>query len=158
MKLFDSIKLGDIKLENRIVMAPMTRSRAENQELAANDLIAEHYAQRASAGLIITEGTHVSPQAIGSINVPNIYTEKQIAGWKKVTHAVHAKGGKIFAQLWHVGRISHPNLLKGNLPLAPSAINPNFRAYTDKGFTETVKPKEMSLAEIEQTILDFQQA
>lgn len=139
-------------------MAPMTRNRADNAERAATELIAEYYAQRASAGLIITEGTHISPMAIGSPNVPDIYTPSQITGWKKVTQAVHANGGKIVAQLWHVGRISHPNLLDGKLPLAPSAVNPNFKAYVRKGFTDTVTPKEMTLADINETINDFAKA
>lgn len=148
----------NLEVKNRVVMAPMTRSRADNEELMATDLIAEYYTQRASAGLIITEGTQISQEAIGYINVPDIYTSKQIEGWKKVTHAVHEKGGKIFAQLWHVGRISHPNVLHGKLPLAPSAINPFWQCYTKNGFTDTVTPKAMSLEEIQQTILDFQQA
>jgi len=158
MKLLEPYNLNGIKLKNRVVMAPMTRSRANNPELAATDLIAEYYEQRSSAGLIISEGTHISPMAIGSINVPDIYTLPQIEGWKKTTERVHAKGGKIFAQLWHVGRISHPDLLGDKLPLAPSAINPNFRAYAAKGFVDTVTPKEMTLKEIHQTIKDFAQA
>jgi len=158
MKLLEPYNLNGINLKNRVVMAPMTRSRANNSELAATDLIAEYYEQRSSAGLIISEGTHISPMAIGSINVPDIYTQAQIEGWKKTTEKVHAKGGKIFAQLWHVGRISHPDLLEGKLPSAPSAINPNFRAYAAKGFVDTVTPKEMTLEEIHQTTKDFAQA
>jgi len=158
MKLLEPYNLNGIDLKNRVVMAPMTRSRANNSELAATGLIAEYYEQRSSAGLIISEGTHISPMAIGSINVPDIYTQVQIEGWKKTTERVHANGGKIFAQLWHVGRISHPDLLGGKLPLAPSSINPNFRAYAAKGFVDTVTPKEMSLEEIHQTIKDFSQA
>ena len=158
MKLLEPYNLNGIDLKNRVVMAPMTRSRANNSELAATGLIAEYYEQRSSAGLIISEGTHISPMAIGSINVPDIYTQVQIEGWKKTTERVHAKVGKIFAQLWHVGRISHPDLLGGKLPLAPSSINPNFRAYAAKGFVDTVTPKEMSLEEIHQTIKDFSQA
>ena len=158
MKLLEPYNLNGINLKNRVVMAPMTRSRANNSELAATGLIAEYYEQRSSAGLIISEGTHISPMAIGSINVPDIYTQVQIEGWKKTTERVHANGGKIFAQLWHVGRISHPDLLGGKLPLAPSSINPNFRAYAAKGFVDTVTPKEMSLEEIHQTIKDFSQA
>lgn len=158
MKLLEPYHSENLDLKNRVVMAPMTRSRADNEALAATDLIAEYYAQRASAGLIISEGTHINEQAIGSIHVPNIYTKEQIDGWKKVTAAVHRKGGKIFAQLWHVGRISHPNLLNGKLPLAPSAVNPQFKAYTRKGFSETITPQAMSTEDIHQTILDFQQA
>ncbi|MGS2741778.1 alkene reductase [Sinomicrobium sp. M5D2P17] len=158
MKLLTKLDSGEFSVKNRVVMAPMTRSRADNEDLAANKLMAEYYAQRSSAGLIITEGTPISNMANGYINVPGIYSEKQIAGWKKVTEAVHRKGGKIFAQLWHVGRISHPDLLDGNLPLGPSAINPYVKAYTKNGFVDTVTPKEMSIHEIQHTILDFKQA
>jgi NADH:flavin oxidoreductases, Old Yellow Enzyme family len=153
--LFSPYSLKDITLDNRIVMAPMTRSRSDNDEKMATELTAKYYAQRASAGLIITEGTFVSPQGIGYINVPSIYTPPQVEGWKKVTQAVHEKGGKIFAQIWHVGAISHPNLLNGELPLAPSAVNPNTQAFTGNGFEDTVKPKAMSIEEIKQTIQDF---
>lgn len=156
--LFSPYSLKDITLDNRIVMAPMTRSRSDNDEKMATELTAKYYAQRASAGLIITEGTFVSPQGIGYINVPSIYTPPQVEGWKKVTQAVHEKGGKIFAQIWHVGAISHPNLLNGELPLAPSAVNPNTQAFTGNGFEDTVKPKAMSIEEIKQTIQDFKNA
>src|ERR1700754_2463607 len=98
-------------LKNRIVMSPMTRNRSDNEENAATELTAQYYEQRASAGLIITEGTYVSREAVGYINVPAIYSEAQVNGWKLVTEAVHKKGGVIFAQLWHVGRLSHPDLL-----------------------------------------------
>ncbi|SDL11578.1 N-ethylmaleimide reductase [Pedobacter sp. ok626] len=158
MKLFETYDLNGLPLKNRIVMAPMTRSRADNAEHVATPLIAEYYSQRASAGLIISEGTHISPMGIGSINIPDIYSKEQIEGWKIVTDAVHQKGGKIFAQLWHVGRISHPDLLNGLLPLAPSAINPNFKAFLKKGFVDTVTPKAMSSAEIKSTIKDFVKA
>ena len=156
--LFSQYNLKDIKLSNRIVMAPMTRSRSDNEDKVATELTAEYYAQRATAGLIISEGTFVSPQGIGYINVPSIYTPLQVEGWKKVTQAVHEKGGKIFAQIWHVGAISHPNLLNGNLPLAPSAINPNTQAFTGNGFEDTVTPKAMTKEEIKQTIQDFKNA
>lgn len=139
-------------------MAPMTRSRATNKETVPNDLMATYYAERASAGLIISEGIFVSPEAIGYVHVPGIYTKAQIDGWKKITKAIHEKGGKIFAQLWHVGRISHPDLLEGKTPLAPSAINPHHKSYTAKGFVDTIAPKAMSQKEIDRTISDFQQA
>lgn len=156
--LFSTFQLGDIQLNNRIVMAPMTRSRAHQPDLEASDLIATYYQQRATAGLIISEGTFVSKRATGYINVPGIYTEKQTEGWKKTTKAVQEAGGKIFAQLWHVGRISHPDFHDGELPLAPSAINPHFKSFTKNGFQETVTPKEMTLEEIQETIQDFKNA
>lgn len=158
MKLLEEYHSIALDLKNRVIMAPMTRSRANNEDHAATELIAEYYAQRASAGLIITEGTFVNPLAPGYINVPHIYTKNQIEGWRKVTTAVHEKGGKIFAQLWHVGRLSHPDMLNGQMPVAPSAINPNDKAYTKNGFTDTLVPREMTLADIDKTILDFQQA
>ena len=141
-----------------MVMAPMTRSRSDNPGNVATELTAEYYEQRASAGLIITEGTYVSKEAIGFINVPGIYTEEQTAGWKLVTQVVHAKGGKIFAQLWHVGRLSHPSLQEGKLPLAPSALNPFDKAFTREGFADTVVPREMSVEDIRRTIKDFKAA
>ncbi|MBC7745868.1 MAG: alkene reductase, partial [Flavobacterium sp.] len=122
------------------------------------ELTAKYYEQRASAGLIITEGTYVSKEAVGFINVPGIYSEDQIEGWKLVTEAVHNKGGKIFAQLWHVGRLSHPSLQQGKLPLAPSALNPLTQAFTQEGFTDTVVPREMTVEDINQTIEDFKNA
>lgn len=156
--LLTSYNSENLKLNNRMVMAPMTRSRSNNPELMATTLTAEYYAQRATAGLIITEGTFVSPRAAGYINVPGIYNKSQIEGWKLVTKAVHEKGGKIFCQLWHVGRLSHPDFHNGELPLAPSAINPNQQVYTKDGFTNTVTPKEMSVDEIKQTVQDFKNA
>lgn len=158
MKLFDPYQLHDITLNNRIAMAPMTRSRAVNAEQKANDLIALYYAQRASAGLLISEGTPVSDEAIGYIDIPGIYTSSQVAGWKLVTEKVHRNGGIIFAQLWHVGRISHPDVLGGKLPLAPSAINPNVKAYIKTGFVDTLTPLEMTQKDIQKTIEDFSNA
>lgn len=131
----------------------MTRNRADNPELAPTGLHAEYYAQRSSAGLIITEGTVVSPQGTGYIHVPGIYTPAQIEGWKKVTRAVHEKGGQIVVQLWHVGRVSHPDLLNGELPLAPSAINPGIQVRGK----ESVTPREMTPDDIREAIRQFQQ-
>lgn len=149
----------NVNLRNRVVMAPMTRSRADNSELKpTNDLHGLYYEQRASAGLIISEGTQVSKEGIGYINTPGIYSEAQVNGWKKVTKRVHDEGGKIFAQLWHVGRISHPDFHDGELPLAPSAINPEEESFTPDGMKNTVTPKAMSQADIERTIKDFKQA
>jgi len=156
--LLEMLKLGDLTLANRVVMAPMTRSRADNQEKVPTELHVKYYTQRASAGLIITEGSQISQEAIGYINTPGIHTKAQVEGWKKVTKAVHDEGGTIFIQLWHVGRISHPDFHEGDLPLAPSAINPNAKSFTPKGFKDTVTPKEMSLPEIKKTIEDFKNA
>ena len=156
--LLTPYNLSGLNLKNRMVMAPMTRSRSNNDGNVATALTAEYYAQRATAGLIITEGTFVSTKAVGFINVPAIYNEAQVAGWKLVTKAVHDKGGKIFAQLWHTGRLSHPDLHNGDLPHAPSAINPHSKAFTSTGFLDTVTPKEMTTEDIQQTIQDFKNA
>jgi len=123
IELLSSYKLGGIELKNRVVMAPMTRSRALNN--IPNDLMSEFYWQRAAAGLIITEGTSPSPNGLGYCRIPGIFNEAQIEGWKKTTKAVHSKGGKIFVQLMHTGRISHPaNMPKHAVVLAPSAVKP----------------------------------
>jgi 2,4-dienoyl-CoA reductase-like NADH-dependent reductase (Old Yellow Enzyme family) len=119
--LFDPLQLGDIQMPNRIVMAPLTRLRADSDHLP-NDLMATYYSQRASAGLIITEGVPVSSQGVGYANASGIWSEDQADGWKRVTSAVKDRGGRIFMQLWHVGRISDPSLLGGDLPVGPSAI------------------------------------
>jgi N-ethylmaleimide reductase len=156
--VLEPVDLGGIKLRNRVVMAPMTRSRATNPENKPTEIHATYYNQRASAGLIITEGAQISKKAVGYINTPGIYSNEQINAWKEVTKSVHEEGGKIFIQLWHVGRISHPDFHNGELPLAPSAINPLAKSFTPKGFKDTVAPKEMTLEEIQQTVNDFKQA
>jgi len=157
--LLKSYKLGDLELKNRVIMAPMTRGRADNPEKKpTQELHAEYYKQRASAGLIISEGSQVSKDAVGYINTPGIHTKEQVEGWKHVTSAVHEANGKIFIQLWHVGRMSHPDFHNGNLPLAPSPINPHAKSFTPDGFKDTVVPREMSLEDIKQTIEDFKQA
>ncbi len=157
--LLQPIKIGDLQLKNRVVMAPMTRSRADNQgKVPTADLQGQYYQQRASAGLIITEGSQVSEKAVGYINTPGIHTAEQTEGWKEVTKMVHDADGKIFIQLWHVGRISHPDFHDGDLPHAPSAINPEAKSYTPEGFKETVAPKEMTIEDIKQTIQDFKNA
>ncbi len=149
----------NLTLNNRIVMAPLTRNRANNEEnKPLKDLHGVYYAQRASSGLLITEGSQVSKEAVGYINTAGIHSKEQVAGWKEVVDKVHDAGGKIFIQLWHVGRMSHPDFHKGGLPLAPSAINPNAKAYTPEGFKDTVTPKEMTQADIDKTITDFQKA
>ncbi|MCL7764160.1 alkene reductase [Polaribacter sp. Z014] len=149
----------NISLKNRVVMAPMTRSRANNEgNVATNELHGLYYEQRASAGLIITEGSQVSKDAVGYIYTAGIYSDAQVEGWKKVTKRVHDKGGKIFIQLWHVGRISHPDFHNGELPLSPSAINPNAQSFTPEGFKDTVTPKEMTIEDIKTTVNDFKNA
>ncbi|MDI1323734.1 MAG: alkene reductase [Algoriphagus sp.] len=153
--LLQPIIVGDLELKNRVWMAPMTRSRAANAENKPFEIHADYYRQRASAGLIISEGSQVSEIGVGYINTPGIYSAEQVEGWKKVTEAVHEEGGHIFIQLWHVGRISHPDFHNGELPLAPSAINPVAKSYTPQGFKDTVVPKEMTLADIKKTIQDF---
>lgn len=156
--LLKPIKIGDMELKNRIIMAPMTRNRAENEDDAPTDLHAEYYKQRASAGLIISEGSQVSYEARGYINTAGIHRPEQIEGWKKVTDAVHEEGGKIFVQLWHVGRISHPDFHDGKKPVAPSAINANAQCYTEEGFKDTVEPRAMTTEEVKQTVQDFKKA
>ncbi|WP_212005247.1 alkene reductase [Chitinophaga sp. HK235] len=157
-KLLEPYYSPYLNLRNRVVMAPMTRGRADTQSRMATPLMAQYYGQRASAGLIVTEGIAVSPDAVGGPNIPGIYTPEQVKAWRQVTTQVHRHNGKIFAQLWHVGRVSHPNLLDGRLPLSPSAIDPNCGVYTVKGYTQTVVPREMSTANIRQTVQDFAQA
>ncbi|MEH0156281.1 alkene reductase [Limibacter armeniacum] len=156
--LLQPIKVGPYTLKNRVFMAPLTRSRADNEGLVPTELHQIYYKQRASAGLIISEGSPISPQGIGYINTPGIYTPEQINGWKKVTDTVHEEGGRIFIQLWHVGRISHPDLQDGKLPVAPSAINPNTKSFTQEGFKETVTPRALETEEVAQIVQDFKKA
>lgn len=152
--LFSPVKLGSIALNNRIVMAPLTRNRA-GEGGVPYALNVEYYAQRATAGLIVTEATPISPMAHGYPALPGIYTDAQIAGWKKITDAVHAKGGKIVIQLWHVGRISHPSLLDGALPVAPSAIKPAGKAFTYKGLVDYVEPRALDANELPAIVQDY---
>lgn len=156
--LFEPFSLGSLQLSNRIVMAPMTRSRADNPERVATPMMGTYYEQRASAGLIISEGTQVSPRAVGYLNTPGMHSDEQVEGWKHVTARVHARQGKIFAQLWHVGRISHEDLLGGQTPLAPSAIKAESKSYTKQGFKPTSTPLAMSMSQIEETQADFVRA
>lgn len=157
-RLFTPFELGPTQLRNRIVMAPMTRNRAGHGGVPT-DLNTLYYAQRATAGLIITEGSPISPQAVGYPNTPGIYTEAQVAGWKKVTDAVHAAGGWIFLQLWHVGRISHPSLQPGNaVPVAPSAVTPQGHAMTLTGPQPYVTPRELRTSEVAGIVEDFRKA
>lgn len=148
-KLFSPVRLGDLELRNRVVMAPLTRNRATRGNDAPNALNVEYYRQRAGAGLIISEGTQISRQGQGYVWTPGIYSAEQVAGWKKVTDAVHERGGRIFAQLWHVGRVSHVSLQPDNAkPVAPSAITAATKTYIESGFTETSLPRELALDEI----------
>lgn len=158
LRLFEPLQVGAIALKNRIVMSPMTRSRAIGN--IPNDLMAEYYAQRADAGLIITEGTSPSSNGLGYARIPGIFNEEQIAGWKKVTSAVHSKGGKIVVQLMHTGRISHPaNMSEGTTILAPSSVKPAGQMWTDTlQMQDFPEPKAMTLEEIEATKAEFVQA
>jgi N-ethylmaleimide reductase len=153
--LFDPIKVGDIELNNRIIMAPMTRSRA-NDAGVQPPIAAEYYRQRASAGLIITEATNISPMAKGYVRTPGIYTDEQIEAWRAVPETVHERGGKIFLQVFHTGRIALPDFLPNHVqPLAPSAVKAKGQNYTDDGMKEFVMPREITKEEIGQTVKDF---
>lgn len=146
-------------LPNRVCMAPMTRGRADNPGHVPPPLEAEYYSQRASAGLIVTEGTHISPRANGWEHVPGIYTPEQVAGWRVVTDAVHAAGGRIFCQLWHQGRISHPDLLGGELPIAPSAVTAKgVNAYLRGGYVQSPVPHAATVDEIKGMVAEFRHA
>ncbi len=155
--LFTPLKAGRIEMKNRVVMAPLTRNRAYQGDVPG-DLHVEYYRQRAGAGLIVTEGSQISPQGKGYADTPGIYSDAQVAGWKKVTDAVHAKGGRIVIQLWHVGRISHPDLLNGGTPVAPSAIPAGSRTFVNGQFLETGAPRALSEAEIAAIVQDYRQA
>ena len=158
--LFEQLLFGDLTLPNRIVMAPLTRMRAFNPSGVPNSLMREYYEQRASAGLIITEGTFVSDQARGWFAAPGIYTESQRKGWQAITDAVHRAGGRIIVQLWHQGSVTNRQLVgNGRSPLAPSAVNPDQLLHTGYGRTEmTAVPQAMSREDIRQTIADFRHA
>lgn len=156
---FDAYDLDGLKLKNRIVMSPMTRSRADEPGGIPSELAATYYAQRASAGLIITEGTQPSVIGQGYINTPGLHSEEQVAAWRTVTTAVHEAGGVIFAQLMHSGRIGHPSMLPdGLIPVGPSAVRATGQAFTHDGMKDFVTPKELTENEIMQTINDFADA
>lgn len=155
-KLLSKFGNGKLQFKNRVFMAPMTRSRAPEQ--IPTELMVEYYSQRASAGLIFSEGSQINPEGVGYIFTPGIYTKEQIQGWKKVTEAVHKKDGLIFCQLWHVGRLSHPEFQGGKIPLAPSAVSFSGQSYTLQGPKDSVIPKEMSIEEIKHTIEDYRRA
>ena len=155
---FDKLKIGNIEIDNRLIMSPMTRSRA-NDDGVQPDYAAEYYSQRASAGLIITEATNISPMAKGYIRTSGIYTDEQIAAWENVTNAVHAKGGKIFMQIFHTGRIALPDFLPENSPpVAPSAVAASGQNYTPDGMKKFVTPRELTTDEVRETVKDFGRA
>lgn len=157
-KLFTPVQIGRLTLPNRLVMAPMTRSRADDAGVPSN-LVVSYYAQRASAGLIITEGVYPNALGKGYVRTPGIETDAQVAAWQEVTEAVHALGGRIFMQLMHCGRISHPSLLpEGTQPVAPSAIKPAGQAWTGAGMEAFVTPRALDLTEIAGIVEDYRQA
>ncbi|SDH18066.1 N-ethylmaleimide reductase [Vibrio xiamenensis] len=162
--LLNPIQLGSLTLNNRIVMPPMTRSRASQPGDVANDIMATYYAQRASAGLIVAEGTQISAMGKGYAWTPGIYSQEQIQGWKKTTDAVHQQGGVIFAQLWHVGRVTHPDNIGGEQPISSSAIRAeNVKVFVDNGtnapgFVDVVEPRAMTHEDIGQVLKEYHQA
>jgi len=157
--LFQPFRLGDLDLPNRVVMAPLTRNRATPGTDAHNDLAATYYRQRAGAGLIVSEASQISRQGQGYIWTPGLYSEAQIEGWRNATRAVHDAGGRIFVQMWHVGRISHTSLQpNGGAPVAPSAIRANTRTYLESGFAEVSEPRALETAEIAGIVADFANA
>ncbi len=155
--LLTKYNLSGLKLSNRVVMAPMTRSRAGEGNVPT-DLMAKYYRQRSSAGFIISEGTQISQQGIGYPWTPGIHTKDQIEGWNKVTKAVHEEGSNIFAQIWHVGRVSHPRYHNGEPPVAPSAVKPEGQIFTANGMKEFVTPRALQSDEIPGIIEDYAQA
>lgn len=156
--LFDPFRLGEMTLPNRIVMAPLTRNRAA-AGFVPGPLAAEYYAQRADAGLLITEASQISQQGQGYQDTPGIYSQAQIEGWRKVTDAVHAKGGRIVIQLWHVGRVSHTSLQPGGgAPVAPSAIAAQTKTFVNNAFTDTSMPRALDLSELPGIVEDYRRA
>lgn len=146
--LLEPLRIGDLVLPNRIIMAPLTRSRATGRGRVPNALMAEYYKQRASAGLILSEATAVTPQGVGYADTPGIWSNEQVAGWRKITDAVHAAGGRIFLQLWHVGRISDPVFLDGGLPVGPSAIGAAGHVSLVRPIRAYVTPRPLATEEI----------
>jgi N-ethylmaleimide reductase len=153
--LFTPVRMGELELRNRIVLAPLTRMRATNSGHAPTELHAQYYAQRASAGLIIGECTEISPDAYGWADTPGLWSAEQIRGWRRVTDAIHKKGGLMYAQLWHTGAMSHPDFFNGALPMSASDVNPAQESVTPSGKKPTVAPRPMSRNEIRQTVADF---
>jgi len=156
LKLLEPISLGEFQLPNRILMAPLTRCRASAGRVP-NALMRDYYVQRASAGLIISEATSVTPMGVGYPNTPGIWSEEQVAGWKQITEAVHAAGGKMVLQLWHVGRVSDPSYLNGALPVAPSAIAPKGHVSLIRPHKPFVTPHALELDEIPAIVAAYKQ-
>ena len=157
-QLFQPTRIGDIEVANRIVMAPLTRSRAADGDIPGSAMNVDYYRQRSGAGLIISEGTQVSPVGKGYMATPGIYSDAQVEGWKPITQAVHEAGSKIIAQIWHVGRITHPDLTGGAQPVAPSAIQPKVVAYTPNGKVDVPVPHALTTAEVQEVVQQFRQA
>ncbi|HEX4855348.1 MAG TPA: alkene reductase [Limnobacter sp.] len=159
LKLFQPGKIGSIEVRNRVVMAPLTRCRSDEAagDIPGSDMNIEYYRQRANAGLIISEGTQVAPAGKGYMATPGIYSQAQVEGWKSITAAVREAGGKIIAQIWHVGRITHPELTGGLQPIAPSAIKPNVVAYTHSGKVDVPTPHALSVEEIKAVVNEYRQ-
>jgi len=158
-KLFTPIQVGDLELPHRVVMAPLTRNRARASDDAPHALHAEYYAQRASAGLIITEATQITPEGKGYAWTPGIHSDSQLEGWRAVTEAVHARGGRIFLQLWHVGRISHTSLQPdGQAPVGPSAAAADAHTFDGTGFVKTSTPRALETDEIPRVLDDYRRA
>jgi N-ethylmaleimide reductase len=153
--LFTPYRMGELALPNRIVMAPLTRMRARSHDHVPTALQADYYAQRAAAGLVVTEATAISPDGFGWADTPGLWTPEQVRGWRRVTDAVHAAGGRIIAQLWHMGAISHPDLRGGTTPLSASEVNPQQLSFTAAGRVPTVTPRPMTRDEIRQTAIDY---
>jgi N-ethylmaleimide reductase len=156
--LFTSYRIGDLDLPNRIVMAPLTRMRAKSDDHVPTTLQTEYYVQRATAGLIVTEGVAISPEGFGWANTPGLWTRDQVRGWRRVTDAVHAAGGRIITQLWHTGAISHPDLRGGARSLSASNVDPEQVSVTAAGRVPTVTPRAMTKDEIRQTVADYARA
>ncbi|QFU16760.1 alkene reductase [Microvirga thermotolerans] len=156
--LFQPFRLGDLTLPNRLVMAPLTRNRAAEGDVPG-PLAATYYAQRAGAGLLISEGSQISREGQGYLRTPGIYSPEQVAGWRKVTDAVHKAGGRIFIQLWHVGRVSHVSLQEnGAAPVGPSAIRARTKTFLESGFAEVSEPRALEFSEIQRILRDYEQA
>jgi N-ethylmaleimide reductase len=157
--LFEPLQLGDLKLPNRIAMAPLTRNRAMSAGRVPSEMAPLYYAQRASAGLLITEASQINPQGQGYAWTPGCYSDEQVAAWRDVTKAVHEKQGHIFLQMWHVGRISHTSLLPGGAsPVAPSAIRANGKTFIESGFVDVSEPRALRIDEITGIAADYAHA
>ncbi|HEV2729455.1 MAG TPA: alkene reductase, partial [Terriglobales bacterium] len=156
--LFESVRLGSLILPNRVFMAPLTRNRA-NADGVPSELAMTYYSQRASAGLIITEATQISPMGKGYINTPGIHSAEQVRAWRRIVESVHERGGRIFLQLWHVGRISHSSLLPNHAqPIAPSAIRANSQTFIATGRAQVSQPVALTPADIRETLADYRSA